>query len=141
MESSESKRAVLVVDDEENIRAITARLLSKRGHDVRTAETGIEALELLRAGLDPALVILDVRMPELDGFATLERMRTELGLTDLPVVMLTAQASEADMLNGYGAGADYYLTKPLQFDRLLNIVDYLIGDLTAEQRARLEPLL
>lgn len=140
MELNGSKRAVLVVDDDEDICIILSRLFAKRGHAVQTAQSGMAALELLRA--KPAdLVILDVRMPGLDGFAVLERMRTQLGLTDVPVVMLTAQASEEDMLNGYGLGADYYLTKPLQFERLMNIVDYLIGDLTAEQRTRLEALL
>jgi CheY-like chemotaxis protein len=135
------RKTVLIVDDEENVRTITSRLVAARGHDVMTAETGRQALDVLDAGGRPDLIVLDVLMPELDGLQTLVRIRNDLGLTDLPVVMLTAQRSDRDMLAGYGVGADYYLTKPLEFERLLNIVDYLIGDLAPQERARIEALL
>ncbi|MBI1817222.1 MAG: response regulator [Deltaproteobacteria bacterium] len=136
-----AKKTVLIVDDEENIRLIVSRLMQTAGHRTLTAETGQQAIDLLRAGTRLDLVILDVRMPELDGFQTLVQIRNDLALTELPVIMLTGQKSDEDLLAGYGVGADYYLTKPPKLDRLLNIVAYLIGDLTAEQRAKLEQSL
>jgi CheY-like chemotaxis protein len=136
-----SGKTVLVTDDEPQIRRIVAQLLAIAGHAVTEAETGLRAIGLLQAGLRPDLIILDVRMPELDGLQTLTRIRRDLGLADVPVIMLTAQSSDDDLLAGYEGGADYYLTKPLKPDRLLNVVEFLIGDITPERRAQLEKLL
>jgi two-component system chemotaxis sensor kinase CheA len=133
-----SGKTVLVVDDDEHMRTISGRLMESLGHRVLTAENGRLALDLLRAGPRPHLIVLDVRMPELDGFETLVGIRNELGLVELPVVMLTAQSSDEDVLKGYGVGADFYLTKPFSSDRLVDVVQYLIGDLSAEERAEIE---
>jgi len=133
-------KTVLVVDDEEALRTLAARLIERRGHTVLTAATGTEALDVLKGGATINLVVLDVVMPGLSGLQTLEDMRRQ-GHTELPVILLTAKAADEDILGGYKKGADYYLTKPLQPAALLNIVDYLIGDLSTEERAKLEPLL
>ncbi len=141
MGTARQPKRVLVVDDEEDVRTIVSRLVGARGYEVITAETGKQAVDLLASGTKPDLVVLDVRMPEMDGLQALVKIRKELGLKDLPIVLLTAQTSDQDVLKGYGVGADYYITKPLKFEQLRNVVDFLIGDLTDEERRRLETLL
>jgi twitching motility two-component system response regulator PilG len=140
-QQARNPKIVLVVDDEEHMRTIGSRLMEARGHKVINAENGRQALDILRSGVRPDLVILDVRMPVLDGFETLSEIRTGLGLTSLLVVMLTGQSSDEDVMKGYGVGADYYLTKPFKLEQLGRIADYLIGDLTPEERAKLELLI
>jgi len=115
-------------------------LIEKRGHTVLTASNGTEALALLDGDIKVDLLVLDVVMPGLSGLQTLEKLRNQ-GHTELPVILLTAQTADEDILGGYKQGADCYLTKPLQPKALLNIVDYLIGDLTPAERAKLEQLL
>jgi CheY-like chemotaxis protein len=137
---SREEKTVLVVDDEEALRNLAARLIEKRGYQVLTAADGAEALALLKRGARVDLMVLDVMMPGIDGLATLEQVRA-CGYTLLPIVLLTAQAQDEQILGGYQKGADCYITKPLQPSMLLNIVDYLIGDLPPAERASLEPLL
>ena len=136
----EQGKTVLVVDDEEALRTLAAKLIEKRGHTVLTASNGTEALALLDGDIKVDLLVLDVVMPGLSGLQTLEKLRNQ-GHTELPVILLTAQTADEDILGGYKQGADCYLTKPLQPKALLNIVDYLIGDLTPAERAKLEQLL
>jgi DNA-binding response OmpR family regulator len=99
---------VLVVDDDADIRALVRTLLEKEGATVHEAENGRAALREFHAR-DPDLVVLDVTMPELDGFEVLERIRD---LADVPVLMLTARGQEADRVRGLQAGADDYVVKP-----------------------------
>ena len=133
-------KTVLVVDDEESLRNFAAKLIQSRGYRVVTAGDGAEALAVLTEGTQVDLLVLDVMMPGLDGLQTLEQVRTR-GHTSLPVVLLTAQTEDEQILGGYEKGADCYVTKPLRPSALLNIVDYLIGDLPPAERAKLEPLL
>ena len=135
-----SPRTVLVVDDEDSLRTYAAKLIQKRGYHVLTAGSGTDALAIMKSGADVDLVVLDVVMPGLDGLQTLEQIRA-LGRPNLFVILLTAQSGDADVLGGYKKGADYYITKPLQPSELLNIIDYLIGDLPAEERSRIEAAL
>ena len=128
---------MLVVDDAEDIRVILSKLLQSRGHEVLTGVTGKDAVKILvedRIVVD--LILLDVMMPEMDGFEALSRVR-ERGI-NVPVIMLTAKSTDADIIKGYQVGADYYIAKPFRNETLLNIIDYLIGDLSDEERAKLE---
>jgi DNA-binding response OmpR family regulator len=100
--------SVLVVDDEPDIRYLVRELLERAGHDVVEAGDGSEALRIFFSSR-PDLVVLDVSMPGLDGWGTLERIRD---LSDVPVVMLTAQAQELAKVRGLQGGADDYVTKP-----------------------------
>jgi DNA-binding response OmpR family regulator len=111
--------AVLVVDDDADIRGLVSELLERAGHAVIDAGDGAEGLRLFYAE-QPDLVILDVSMPGLDGWAVLERIRE---LSDVPVVMLTARAEELDKVRGLRAGADDYVTKPFGRQELLARVD------------------
>ena len=113
---------VLVVDDEADIRKLVAELLRRAGHDVVEAENGRVGLRALHAS-PPDLVLLDVSMPEMDGWQTLERIRD---LSDVPVVMLTARGDELERVRGLQAGADDYVVKPFGRQELLARVQALL---------------
>lgn len=103
---------ILVCDDEPGIRDLLSLTLSLE-HDVVTVENGVEALRYLgEVDGEVDVLLLDVMMPELDGFETLERVRASAHTGDLPVIMLTARVGEADHVRGYECGADAYLSKP-----------------------------
>jgi DNA-binding response OmpR family regulator len=122
---------VLVVDDEPDIRRLLAELLRRAGHDVVEAENGRAGLRAFHAS-PPDLVVLDVSMPELDGWQTLERIRD---LSDVPVLMLTARGDELERVRGLQAGADDYVVKPFGRQELLARVQAILrrsGSRTAE---------
>ena len=124
---------ILVVDDEPDIRTLLRSLLERAGYTVEAAADGRAALRSFFAST-PDLVILDVRMPELDGWATLERMRD---LSDVPVIMLTARDGELERVRGLTAGADDYVAKPFGRQELLARVQALLRR-TAGRAAEVE---
>lgn len=99
---------ILVVDDEANIRRVLETRLKLLGHTVATAENGIKAIELFHS-FAPDLLVLDVMMPELDGFAVTEQIRAQ---SDIPIILLTALSEVADRITGLQLGADDYMVKP-----------------------------
>ncbi len=103
---------MLVVDDTPDLLVSTRKRLVSEGYEVATAADGRAALDMLEAWR-PHLVVLDVMMPELNGFQVCRRIRQHPELATLPVVMLTAKTSAADRFWGENAGADAYLTKPV----------------------------
>jgi DNA-binding response OmpR family regulator len=114
------KRAcVLVVDDDADIRGLLKELLGRAGYEVVESSNGRDGLRTLYSS-SPDLVLLDVSMPELDGWQTLERIRD---ISDVPVVMLTARAAELEKVRGLKAGADDYVTKPFGRQELLARVE------------------
>jgi DNA-binding response OmpR family regulator len=115
-------RRVLVVDDDDDIRLLLEELLRGAGYGVETAEDGRVALRAFHAS-PPDLVVLDLSMPELDGFETLERLRD---LSDVPVILLTARGGEIDKVRGFRAGADDYVVKPFGRQELLARVEALL---------------
>jgi DNA-binding response OmpR family regulator len=106
---------ILVVDDDPDIRGLVRELLERAGAAVREADDGREALKMLYDAR-PELIVLDIAMPELDGWATLERIRD---MTDVPVLMLTAREGELEAVRGLKAGADDYVRKPFGRQELL----------------------
>jgi two-component system KDP operon response regulator KdpE len=108
------KHLILVVDDEPPIVRLVKAKLRLDGYEVLTASRGAEAIEIVERD-SPDLVVLDVMMPEMDGFETLRRIRQT---SQVPVVMLTARGSDADKLKGLQSGADDYITKPFNPDEL-----------------------
>jgi DNA-binding response OmpR family regulator len=110
---------VLVVDDDPDIRGLVRELLERSGYRVAAAADGREGLRALYAS-PPDLVLLDINMPQLDGWQTLERIRD---LSDVPVIMLTARAAELEKVRGLKAGADDYVTKPFGRQELLARVE------------------
>ena len=111
--------SILVVDDDDDIRALVGELLERAGHVVIKAPDGESALKLFYSR-QPDLVVLDVSMPGLDGWEVLKRIRE---LSDVPVLMLTARAEELEKVRGLRAGADDYVTKPFGRQELLARVD------------------
>jgi DNA-binding response OmpR family regulator len=117
-----SRARILVVDDEADIRELLRELLGRAGYEVAVAEDGRAGLRAIFAAR-PELVILDVNMPGLDGWQTLERIRD---VSDVPVLMLTARTGELEKVRGLTHGADDYVTKPFGRQELLARIQALL---------------
>ena len=129
---------VLVVDDEPEIRDLCRFNLEFAGHEVLLAGTGREALEVLDKER-PDFVFLDLMMPEVDGWGVLEAIRTNEETADLPVVLLTARASEEDQIRGWEEGIFDYIVKPFNPLNLAEWVEQAYDPATegmAEHRRR-----
>jgi len=113
-----SGERVLIVDDEPDILALCSYHLAKAGYRVSTASTGPEGLGAAREER-PALVVLDLMLPEMSGFDVLERLRADDATRDIAVLMLTARREEPDRIRGLSLGADDYLTKPFSPQELV----------------------
>ena len=109
-------KRVLVVDDEQNIVDILRFNLEREGYEVITAQDGVQGLAMARSS-DPDLILLDVMMPEMDGFQVCREIRQEDKLT--PIIMLTAREEEADRVMGLELGADDYVSKPFSVRELM----------------------
>ncbi len=116
------KITVLIIDDDADIRLALRVILTRAGYAILDAANGRDGLRLFHAHR-PSLILLDVAMPEMDGWAVLERVRD---LEDVPVMMLTARGLEVDKVRGLKAGADDYLTKPFGNQELLARVEALL---------------
>ena len=115
---------VVVADDDPDIVDILTFNLEAAGYDVLSANDGEAARELILATL-PDLVVLDIMMPKMDGLEVLAALKAEPQTKEIPVVMLTARASDTDLWEGWDAGADYYITKPFDLEELLRFIGYL----------------
>lgn len=124
----------LVVDDAPDIRLLADLVLSMAGFSVTAAASGSEALRKLAAGDLPDIVLLDVQMPDVDGWETLSRVRADPRTADLPVVLCTVKGLPEDTLKGWSLGCDGYLGKPFDISRL---VDELNGVLARNVKQRL----
>ena len=122
MATAPPPRRVLVVDDDDDIRLLLHELLSGAGYLVETAQDGRAALRVFHEK-PTDVVVLDLSMPELDGFETLERLRD---VSDVPVILLTARSSEIDKVRGFRAGADDYVVKPFGRQELLARIEALL---------------
>jgi len=122
MSSPHTKPRVLVVDDDEDIRALLRLILERGGYEVDEQSDGRAALRAFHTGRHD-LVVLDVTMPDLDGWEVLDRIRD---LSEVPVLMLTAHDSETDRVRGLRAGADDYVAKPFDRDELIARIEGLL---------------
>jgi len=102
---------ILVVDDEPDILELTRLALSQEGYEVETAATGDEAMAGIRRA-KPDLIVLDLMLPDRPGTEICRSLRATPGLSDIPVIMLTARSDEIDRVVGFEIGADDYVTKP-----------------------------
>src|ERR1700733_6291321 len=127
---------VLVVDDGEDNRIILNRRLSKRGFEVVEADNGLAALALI-AEQSFDLVLLDIMMPGIDGIEVLKRIRTTLSPDRLPVLMVTAKASNTDVVEALELGANDYITKPIDFSIAFARIKTQITRKQAQQAAEL----
>ena len=122
MATAPPPRRILVVDDDDDIRLLLQELLSGAGYLVETAQDGRAALRVFHENsID--LVVLDLSMPDLDGFETLERLRD---VSDVPVILLTARSGEIDKVRGFRGGADDYVVNPFGRQELLARIEALL---------------
>jgi CheY-like chemotaxis protein len=120
-----STPVVVAADDDPTTTAIVRMVLTQNGMTCHTAPDGRQALELIRK-VDPALVVLDVNMPFIDGFEVLSAIRNDPGHADLSVVMLTSVQQESDVVRAFSLGADDYVVKPFNPMELLARIKRLV---------------
>jgi len=133
-----SKFRVMIVDDEEDVRTILRLALSPK-YEVVEANDGLDVLDKLERA-EPDFLVLDVMMPLMDGFETCRAIRKNPRFHDIPVLFLSAQRTTEAIKQGYGAGANLYLTKPFEPDRLVKNVDYALEQSRAKPRPKRYPL-
>lgn len=114
-------KKILACDDERHIVRLIQVNLERAGYAVVTAFDGAEALRKVEAER-PDLIVLDVMMPKMDGFEVLKRLQANPETRDIPIIMLTAKAQDADVMRGWSSGASAYLTKPFNPLELLTFV-------------------
>ena len=120
-EAPRAKPLVMVVDDSLTVRKVTSRLLERAGYRVATAKDGVDALEQL-AGLSPAVMLLDIEMPRMDGFELTRQLRREAATQNLPIVMITSRAADKHRDHALQLGVNAYLGKPYGEKELLQLV-------------------
>jgi two-component system OmpR family response regulator len=119
--------SAIIVDDEPQLAKFLSHYLTFEGFDVRVAGSRAEIVAEFRKKPIPDLVLLDVMLPDADGFDILLRIRSHPALKDVPVIMLTAKATREAVLKGLAGGADGYVTKPVEIDSLLQAVRTVVG--------------
>jgi CheY-like chemotaxis protein len=118
-EAFAAKKVLIVDDDVRNVFALTS-VLERRGMSVVYAENGREGIAVLEQNADVDLVLMDVMMPEMDGYATTEAIRATSTFATLPIIALTAKAMQGDREKSLASGASDYVTKPVDIDQLLD---------------------
>lgn len=113
---------ILVVDDEKNIRLVVGKSLKKAGYDVCYAVDGVDAVDKTNE-LNPNLVLLDLRLPKMNGFLVLEALKGDTQTEDIPVIILSALSEEDDVQKAISLGAEDFLVKPISQSELLSAVE------------------
>jgi CheY-like chemotaxis protein len=126
---------VLLVDDAADIRLLERAVLSRRGFEVVEAASGREALAALEGARLPSVVVLDVQMPEMDGWETLASIRSHPLASGVPVILCTVKSREEDETRAWSSGVDGYLVKPFPISRLVEEVDEVSRRTPAEREA------
>lgn len=117
---------IMVVDDETDIRFVIRMMLEKEGYEVVTAESGEEAIEILKDE-SPDLILLDVMMPGLDGWETCTKIKSDKKTIQTPVVMLTAKTAEEDKIKALDqCGAQWHISKPIDRPKFIETVKWLL---------------
>lgn len=119
-------KKILIVDDEPNIVMTLEYTFKKSNYEVFIARDGQEALDILKTNF-PDVIILDIMMPMVDGFATLEQIRKDANLQHTKVMFLSAKNKESDIEKGLALGADAYMTKPFSIKKVVEKVEELLA--------------
>lgn len=120
------KKKILIVEDEESLLKLESILLTSKGYQVRGAANGTAALEAIAAD-PPDLVLLDIMLPEIDGFEVCQRIKQNEATKHIPVIMLTAKKSREDMSRGEKVGADWYITKPFKSAMVIETIQRFLA--------------
>ncbi len=121
-----SKKKILIVEDEESLLKLESILLTSKGYDVKGVANGQSALDAI-AEEKPDLVLLDIMLPEIDGFEVCQRIKDEPTTKNIPVIMLTAKKSREDMARGERVGADWYITKPFKSAMVIETIQRFLA--------------
>ena len=126
---------ILIADDEELIRRLIGDCLEKEGHTVLEAEDGNQAIDLFEKNPDTAMALLDIMMPEVDGWQVCRRIRQTSGI---PVILVSARSQDFDQIMGFESGADDYVTKPFSLAVLMRRINSLLqrGSSTVEKKPK-----
>lgn len=126
---------ILIADDEELIRRLIGDCLEKEGHTVLEAEDGNQAIDLFEKNPDTAMALLDIMMPEVDGWQVCRRIREASGI---PVILVSARSQDFDQIMGFESGADDYVTKPFSLAVLMRRINSLLqrGSSTVEKKPK-----
>lgn len=116
-----SHGTILIVEDEPSLRRFMSRLLTREGYEVRVAEDGLEALSLAEKGT-PDLVLLDLMLPEMDGFDVCRRLRARSDTADVPILVVTARATLESREKSFEAGANDFILKPYDPRELIALI-------------------
>ncbi len=119
-------RKILLVEDNEMNREMLSRRLAKRGFEIAFAVTGQEAIEKAISEV-PDLILMDLSLPDVDGWEATSRIKRQPATASIPVIALTAHAMSGDRETALKAGADDYDTKPVEFTRLLQKIEFFLG--------------
>lgn len=125
---------ILAVDDEPSISKLVQVTLTKRGHEVITADNGVEALAFARTD-KPDLIVMDVMMPTMDGFEVRKRLKADPTTKDIPIVFLTAVGTFEKQLSALQEGLEAYMTKPFTPSELADLVEGLLDPSKREETA------
>jgi len=129
-----SKKKILIVDDEDDILHFLELVLREKGYEVATASGGHEALT--KAQVDrPDLVLLDIMMPQMDGWEVLKLLRVDEGTSQIPVAMLSARTEAKDRVQGLQEGAIDYICKPFSLQELLGKIETIFSQVEERGRA------
>ena len=123
---------ILLVEDEPAIQELIAFNLNQAGHHVMCADSVEAAQSLVRNAL-PDLILLDWMLPGMSGIEYAKRLRGDERTREIPLIMLTARSDEQDKVAGLETGADDYITKPLQIDQTLSLIDKLLTEVLARE--------
>jgi len=124
--ATEPEARILVVDDEPSIVDLLREALRYAGFSVTSTDNGPDAVRLARESR-PDLIVLDVMMPGRDGFEVLRTLKAQPETAAIPVVLLTAKATDSDVWEGWKSGADYYMTKPFNPEDLARFANHVLG--------------
>jgi two-component system chemotaxis response regulator CheY len=118
---------ILIVDDSKTVRNLVAFIMKKEGYKVTSAEDGLDGLEKLYQAEHIDLIISDVNMPRMDGFTFIKNLREQEAYRDTPIVVLSTEGQDKDIQTGMNLGANLYMVKPAQPEKLLRNVKMLLG--------------
>ncbi|MFT5727405.1 MAG: CheY-like chemotaxis protein [Desulforhopalus sp.] len=122
----EKNKTILVIEDSKTSRKVISLVLNRQGYDIAEATTGSEGLAQLAQVL-PDLILLDVMLPDMDGYQILSKIRSDDRIKTVPVVMLTGKRSSVDRMKGLASGANEYLTKPFDPAKLVKVLERFMG--------------
>jgi DNA-binding response OmpR family regulator len=120
-------KKILIAEDETHIAHLVSFKLRRAGYDVIWADDGGKAIEMISQEF-PDLIILDVMMPVMDGFEVLTKIKQDINMHNIPVIMLTSKAQDNDVMKGFNLGTDDYMTKPFSPAELLARVKKILND-------------